>query len=390
MKFLKYLFYYIITFGYSILIGIVGWSFLYIVNTVTHFLWLGHEGSGGIMYEHIFLIFPFIWIGSMILAYVYNRFEVIPRPGIMYAKEFIQHQQVKYSDFTKIYILAMIPLFLGASVGPEAALIGLFFMMSGYIGDVTKQLEKRLDIEIIDQQQSKFFENLKKNKLFLIKIAIIYVTVGATIFSLLNTDKFPPFNVNLPPIENLSLLQLAEILPLILVGYLLAQFYKYTEPVIEHLFAKIHNQYLKMSITAICLSIYAILTPALILSGEATLHILVEQPLLFSGVIFVLYALLKIIITHICISGDLRGGHIFPIIFSGFLMGAGLSQIFGLDPTLSIAAVTSAMTLSIFSNTIAIFLLLALFFPLKILSLIFIVILIIGEKRAAKENRQEL
>lgn len=390
MKLLKYLSYYLLTALYSVLIGVIAWSFLFIVNTVIHFLWIGEEGTGAFMYDHSYLIFPFIFIGSMMLAYVYKNFEVIPRPGIKYAKEFKNNHEVKYNDFFKVYFLAMIPIFLGASVGPEAALIGLFFMLASYIGDVTDRFEARLGVEIIEQPKPGFVENLKANPLYIIKIVIIYVVVAYTLLTLLDYDKYPSFNVVLEPIRISSPIELLEILPLVIVGYLLAKFYKVTEHPIEHLMNKFDNQYLKMSITAIALSIFAYMFPLLIMSGEATLHILVEHPIMTSGFTLIGLSLLKIIITHICISGDLRGGHIFPIIYSAFLMGAGFSYLFDLDFTLAIAAVTAAMTLGIFSNYIAVFLLLALFFPIKILALIFIVILIIGEGKAAAEGRDEL
>lgn len=390
MKVMKYGSYYVLTALYAALIGFVSWSFLYIVNTVTHFLWIGNEGNGAFMYDHKYLILPLIWGGSMLLAFIYSNYEVIPRPGIMYAKEFKEHKKVNYTDFIKVYILAMMPLFLGSSVGPEAALVGLVFMLSSYIGDVTDRYEAKLGVHIIDNPQPKFIDNLKHNKLYLLKIAVIYTVTAITLFELLGHDRFPPFNVSMPPIESLDWIQLVEIIPLILIGYSLAKFYQWTEPVIEHQFAKIDNQYAKMSITAICLAIYAYFFPLLIMSGEATLHLLVDHPLASAGVLFIGLSFLKIIITHICISGDLRGGHIFPIIYSAFLMGGGLSQIFGIDPTLAIAVVTVSMCLTIFSNSIAIFLLLALFFPIKILSIIFVIVLLIGERRAADQNRKEI
>lgn len=390
MKLLKYLSYYLLTALYSVLIGAIAWSFLFVVNTVIHFLWIGEEGTGAFMYEHSYLIFPFIFIGSMILAYVYNNYEVIPRPGIKYAKEFKNNHEVKYNDFFKVYFLAMIPIFLGASVGPEAALIGLFFMLASYIGDVTDRFEAKLGVEIIEQPQTGFVNNLKANPLYIIKIVIIYVVVAYTLLTLLGYDKYPSFNVVLEPITISSPVELLEILPLIVVGYLLAKFYKLTEHPIEAFMTKFDNQYLKMAITATVLSLFAYLFPLLIMSGEATLHILVDHPVMTSGFVLIGLSLLKVIITHICISGDLRGGHIFPIIYSAFLMGAGFSYLFDLDFTLAIAAVTAATTLGIFSNYIAVFLLLALFFPLKILALIFIVILIIGEGKAAAEGRDEL
>ncbi len=388
--FLKYLSYYFLTFLYSVLIGVIGWSFLYIVNLVTHFLWIGEEGVGSFMYDHKFLIFPFIFIGTMLLAYIYENYEVIPRPGIQYAKEFKEHKQVKYQDFTKVYILAMFPLFLGSSVGPEAALVGLFFMLSSYIGDVTDKFEAKLGVVIIEDHKDGFLNNIKANKFYTLKIIIIYVTVAYTLLGLLRYDMYPSFNVMLEPIQISSTVELLEIFPLILAGYGLAKFYKVTDHIIESKMNKIENRYVKMSITAISLSFFAYYFPVLIMSGEATLHILVDHPLYTSGIFLIVLSLLKVLITHICISGDLRGGHIFPIIYSAFLMGAGLSFIFNLDTTLAIAAVTSATTISIFSSYIAVFLLLALFFPFKILLLIFVIILLFGELKAAKEGRTEL
>ncbi len=390
MKIIKYLSYYVLTALYSIFIGLVAWSYLYIVNLVLHCLWVGEEGHIGFMYQHKYLIFPFIIIGSMLLAYTYNRYEVIPRPGIEYAKEYKLTNKVKYNDFIKVYILAMIPLFLGASVGPEAAVIGLFFMLSSYLGDKTDKIESKLNVSIINNKQDKFIDTIKKNPLYLLKLITVYFFVSYTVFHMLAIDKFPSFNVFLQPVELNSYFELIEMIPLLFIGYILAKFYKITEHPIEHFFSNINNQYIKMLITGIILSLAAYYAPILIMSGEATLHILVEHPVLTSGISLIILSLLKILLTHICISGDLKGGHIFPIIYTSFLMGAGLSIIFNLDFTLAIAAITTGMTLTIFSNYIAIFLLLALFFPIKLLSLIFIMVLLYGERKSAVENRNEL
>ncbi len=390
MKVLKYGSYYGLTFLYSVVIGFIGWTFLYVVNTVTHFLWLGHEGSGGFMYEHPILIFPFIFFSSLGLAYIYSNYEVIPRPGIAYAKEFKEHKKVEYQDFFKVYILAMLPLFLGSSVGPEAALVGLFFMLASYSGDATDRIEEKLGVVIIENRQEGFFNNIKANKFYTLKILVMYVTVSYTLLKLLDFDKYPSFNVMLEPITITNKLELLAIIPLVLVGYLLARFYKVTEHPIEHFMNSFNNQYKKMAITAICLAFAAYVFPILIMSGEATLHILVDRPWVASSVLLLILSILKILLTHICISGDLRGGHIFPIIYSAFLMGAGISFIFDIDSTLAIACVTSAMTLSIFSSYIAVFLLLALFFPFKILVLIFLVLLLIGEGRAAILGKEEI
>lgn len=75
VKIIKFGSYYVVTILYSILIRVIGKSFLYIVNSVVHFLWIGHKGSGVFMYEHKLFKFLFIFGVSMILTYLYSDFK---------------------------------------------------------------------------------------------------------------------------------------------------------------------------------------------------------------------------------------------------------------------------------------------------------------------------
>ncbi len=390
MNILKYFTYYIVTALTAILIGFIAWTYLFLVNTGIHFLWVGHGEHLGFMYQHPWLIYPFVIGGALILATIYRRYEVIPRPGLAYAKEYQEHRRVKYKDFFKVYALAMGPLLLGSSVGPEASVIGLFFMLSSFIGDITGIIEQKLQIEVNGEDREHFKEDVKKRPKYLLKIVVIYGITAYTLISLLNADKFPPFNVKLEPINIDHLWEGLEIIPYIAVGWAFAKFYQKSEHFVEHQMGKISNMHLKLAITGFSVATVTLFVPVLILSGEATLHILVEEHIMYPALILILLAFGKVMLTHISISGNLKGGHIFPIIFSAFLLGFGFSILFNTDPTLTIAAITSAMTLTLFSNMIAVFLLLALFFPFKLLFVVFVAIYIAGERLAAEEGRQEV
>lgn len=390
MRILKYLLYYVVTALYSILIGLIGWTFLYFVNVITHYLWLGHEGSGGVMYNNPLLIFPFVIGGSLLLNEIFKRYEVIPKPGIVYAKEYQEHKRVRYRSFFKVYLLAMCPIILGSSVGPEAALVGLFFMLSTFIGDMTRIFENRLGIDVEPNEEEHLVSRLKRNPMFAIKVVLIYVVTGYTLTHMLHLDPFPAFNVKLEQIVLSTPLELVWIIPLAIIGWFFGKFYEKSEHLIEGILSKFKNSSLKIMFAGLILSIAAYFTPVLIMSGEATLHIITEDPLQVTGIIFICLAVLKILLTHVCISGNLRGGHIFPIIFSAFLLGEGLALILKIDPTLAIATITVATTIEVFSNVMAMFLLLALFFPIKILTVIFIVVLLVREQIAAEYGMHEL
>ncbi len=390
MKYFKYLLYYVIAALTAVLIGAVAWSYLFVVNSGIHFLWVGHGEHLGFMYQHSWFIYPFVIGGALILATIYNRYEVIPRPGLSYAKEYKLHRRVKYKEFFKVYILAMGPLMLGSSVGPEASLIGLFFMLSGFIGDITKFIERKLGIDVNSDTHNEFKADIKNSKKYLLKIIVIYGVTAYTLITLLNMDKFPPFNVKLEPINIESMWELLEIIPFILVGWGFAKFYQKSEHIVEHWFEKVQNMHLKLAITGFIVATAALVAPTIILSGEATLHILVEDHIVLGAGVLITLAVAKVMLTHVSISGNLKGGHIFPIIFSAFLLGDGLSVILHTDPTLTIAAVTSAMVLTIFSNLVAVFLLLALFFPVKLLLIIFVTVYFVGERIAAQEERNEV
>lgn len=398
IKLLKYGIYYIFIILCGIFIGLISWSFLFIINTILHFLWLGQEIKGGILYHHLLLIPLFIISISMFLAYTYTKFTIIPKPGIMYAKEYQEYKRVKYRDFFKIYFLAMLPIIIGASVGPEAALIGLLFMMSSFISDVTKAFESKFKVKLIKVKREKFKENLLHNKLYLLKIILLYSSSASSMLFLLNKDKFPPFNLKLMPLTinfgdtliTKGLFVVIAASTFLTVGYYFGKFYHYSEKLIAKLFAYLQNIYLKMLISSCLLTFFALFLPILILSGEGTLHILSEQTILKPAFLLIILAFLKIIITHICLNGNLKGGHIFPIIFSAFLLGSGIGLLLNIDLTLAIASVTVGTTLSIFSSWLGIFLLLALFFPFKFLFILFIIALIFRERLAAEKGSNEL
>lgn len=72
---------------------------------------------------------------------------------------------------------------------------------------------------------------------------------------------------------------------------------------------------------------------------------------------------MKIVVTALCVNMGWRGGHFFPVIFSGISIGYGLSVMTGVDPVFSVCATTAAVVGGVMRRPLMAVLLLFLCFP---------------------------
>ena len=85
--------------------------------------------------------------------------------------------------------------------------------------------------------------------------------------------------------------------------------------------------------------------------------------------------IVKILLTNICISTGLRGGHFFPVIFAGVCMGYGLSMLIfpgGGHEVFAAAVITATLLGGIMKKPLAVTVLLFICFPIRLFFWIFI------------------
>ena len=111
--------------------------------------------------------------------------------------------------------------------------------------------------------------------------------------------------------------------------------------------------------------------PVIRFSGEEQMGILISDYAKYAPLAMIGIAFLKIIMTNMCISLGLKGGHFFPLIFAAVCMGFGLSlMIFPQDITHATyaAAIVAAGTLGVtLKKPLAVSMLLLLCFPAQYL-----------------------
>lgn len=134
--------------------------------------------------------------------------------------------------------------------------------------------------------------------------------------------------------------------------------------ILHKIFLPLKNyKIIRALIGGIILGIVGTWLPYTLFSGEHEVKVLVKEWSSLSIGILILISLVKLFLTEVCLSTGWRGGHIFPVVFSGVSMGYALSAIFSIDPVVTVTIVTTAFTSSVLRNAVVTLLLLVLFFP---------------------------
>lgn len=118
-----------------------------------------------------------------------------------------------------------------------------------------------------------------------------------------------------------------------------------------------NNILIKCIIGGFSLGIIGYLLPLTMFSGEEQISIILENGTSI-GII---------ILTNICIEFGLKGGHFFPLIFSGISIGYAFAIILNIDTVLSMAIVTTALLSSTLKKLLATVLLLMFLFPANLI-----------------------
>ena len=120
------------------------------------------------------------------------------------------------------------------------------------------------------------------------------------------------------------------------------------------------------------MGIIGTLLPLTMFSGEKQIYLLLDNVVQLGLIALILTSILKIVLTNVCIETGLKGGHFFPLIFSGTAMGYALSILLNMDPIISMAIVTTSFMASILKKPIAVVLLLMIIFPMNLIPLMLV------------------
>ena len=371
---------------YTTLLGAVAgaiiWAFLRVMNLGIGLLWETLPEK---------LSFPFYTIivclaGSFLIGLYKRRFGDWPEELPEVLAKVKKTGRYSYRNLFSTLGAALFPLVLGASVGPEAGLTGVIAGLCTWVGDKLKGFVREVDEltrigisatlgTIFNSPMFGFMEPIeadrdtvlpKRSKLVLY-LAAILSSFGA--FFLLG--KLFGGGAGLTSMEASGAVYGAQVLwavPLILVG--IAGGWLFT---LFHALCRVLAKPLKGAVVLRCtlggllLGISGTVLPLTMFSGEHQISEVVENGAALGAGLLLATAVVKLLLTNICIASGLKGGHFFPAIFAGICLGCAFSLILNLDPVFSMCVVTTALIGHILKKPLATVLLLMIVFPPRLI-----------------------
>ena len=368
-------------------VGFFTWMFLGIVNVGIHFIWYTLKDFFNFKYWNLIVAS----IGGILVGITQKYFGEYPKYLDQTIAEFKKNKRVEYKSVKHSMINSLTILFFGASVGPEAALSGIVGGIITFVGDKMKDRFKKKNVvnqysdELIECSMQvstglifraplfgvyTLSEKSSENRKIIKKIKVIIYTVttiaGFLVFTLLSKlDNRPSFIVKFGQ-SKFGLKEIIWFIPLIIIALLLAYTYKMYALALHEILKPIENKkILKGIIGGLSIGILGTIFPWTLFSGEHELRELVGQWNNISAYMLILLALIKLLLTEVCLSTGHRGGHIFPLIFSGSCLSYGLSKLFSLDPVFCLAIVVTGLASKTIGNMYVAIFLLIFFFPIN-------------------------
>ena len=362
------------------LAGIIFWLFLFLINRGTWLLWelIPDKLSG-------FKAYPLILCtaGGFIIGIVRMLLGDYPEDMMTVFRKLKKEKTYPYKNLPAIIICALLPLVFGASVGPEAGMVGVVAALCCFAADAMKLAKNRSEeysrigaaaiLSVIFR--SPLFglfdagENEGEGLTGTSKIILYCIATGSGFgcFYLMNTI-FLKVSEGFPSFDSISAGAVDYLLfvPYLLCGIILGFFFLAS----ESFFERIGNSMPPVAGEAIAgalLGAVASFLPVICFSGEEQMGVLISDYAKYAPLAMIGMAFLKIIMTNLCIHLGLKGGHFFPLIFSAVCFGYGAALLIfpgdAVHATFA-AAVVAAGTLGVsMKKPLAVSMLLLLCFP---------------------------
>ena len=297
-----------------------------------------------------------------------------------------------YDHLGKRSLSALLPLLFGGSVGPEAGLTGVIAGLCTWVGDRMRRFGADFRAMTVAGTQAALTalftaplygfaaplagtadgrvpEGEVDIKLPRAGKAAVYLcaVVGAlgAFFGLAELigggGGLPRFTA-----ANVGPRELAWLVPLALAGTACGWAYHASGAATGALARRMGDKPVAKALLAgLALALCGMVLPYTMFAGETQSTLLMTRWTAIPAGALVATGFVKAALTPACINLGWRGGHFFPVIFSGIALGYGFAQISGADAVFCVAACTSALMGAVMRQPLMAALLLVMCFPLK-------------------------
>ena len=348
------------------LAGAFVWLFFFLMDEGISFLWQTLPGwIGSVTAEPLpvlsqgpfgFVPFPLIVcvLGGLVIGLYAKHTGVEPEDLNSVMAKVKQDGRYDYSHIGKLSLAALLPLLFGGSIGPEAGLTGVIAGLCTWVGDRMRRFGADFRALTVAGTQAAlaalftaplygFVAPLSgtadgtrgEEDIALPKAqkAVVYLcAIAGALSAFLILGQLFGESSGLPRFDAVEVgsYELMLLLPLALAGMVCGMALQYT-----------------------------------MFAGESQAHCLMEGYSALPAAVLITTGFVKCALTPTCLNLGWRGGHFFPVIFSGVSLGYGFALLTGAAPAFCVAACTSALMGAVMRQPIMAALLLMLCFPLK-------------------------
>lgn len=304
-----------------------------------------------------------------------------------------QEGRYPYDNLGKLSIAALLPLLFGGSIGPEAGLTGVIAGLCSWVGDRMRRFGAEFrELTLLGTQAALtalftapvfgFVAPLAGSadgqddssdeitiKLPKAQKTVVYgIAIAGGLGTYLLLGQLMGGGMGMPRFEaaEMGSLELTWLIPLTLVGMVCGWLFFVSEHASEALAHAIGERpVVKAMLAGLVLAACGTVLPFTMFAGETQADVLMETYLTIPAGVLIATGPVKAMLTPALINLGWRGGHFFPMIFSGVSLGYGFALLTGADPVFCVAVCTASTMGAVMRQPVMVVGLLLMCFPLK-------------------------
>ena len=304
-----------------------------------------------------------------------------------------------YDNLGKLSVAALLPLLFGGSIGPEAGLTGVIAGLCTWVGDRMRRFGAEFrELTLLGTQAALtalftapiygFVAPLAGSADGAVpageggadrdgltirlpraqKAAVYGIAIAGGLGAYLLLGQIFGGGMGMPRFDRAAVgaRELAWLVPLSLAGTACGWVFHAAEKGSAGFSSRLGERpVVKAVLAGVLLAAAGTALPYTMFAGETQADALMEGYLAIPAGILIATAFVKAALTPALINLGWRGGHFFPVIFSGVSMGYGMAALTGADPVFCVACTTAATMGAVMRNPLMVVGLLLMCFPVK-------------------------
>lgn len=327
--------------------------------------------------------------GGLAIGLFQKRYGELPEDLDAVMGQVKKEGRYRYDNLGAASVAALLPLVFGGSVGPEAGLTGVIAGLCTWVSDRMRRFGsdfRDLTQAGVQAALSAVFtaplygfvaplagsaSDIPEQVSIVVpkrwKVAAYLCAVAGALVAFLGLGSVFGGGMGLPRFESLSVgtSELSWFILLAVAGCAAGWMFHIGNALSARLRVCLSSPVARCVLAGALLAVVGTALPLAMFAGESQSEIVMERYAQIGAGALITTGLLKPLITAVIIKLGWRGGHFFPIIFSGICLGYGFALLLGIDLVFSCAACTAACMAAVMRQPLMVALLLFMCFPVK-------------------------